>query len=58
MAALNPFNDGRTLSSSSGTTLREAHNSFGATNSWRAWEAIGRGEGDRDSLKSESPAES
>ena len=30
-----------------GTTDREAFNSLGATNSWRAWEAIGQGRGVR-----------
>jgi hypothetical protein len=30
---------------STGTTVREAHVSYGETKSWRAWEAIGLGEG-------------
>jgi len=29
--------------SSTGTTVREAHVSYGETKSWRAWEAIGLG---------------
>jgi hypothetical protein len=28
---------------STGTTVREAHVSYGETKSWRAWEAIGLG---------------
>ena len=41
--ALDPTCDGQIFSLSLWTTLREAHNSFGATDSWRAWEAIGLG---------------
>jgi len=35
--------NGPSFSLSRGTTLREAHNSYGETDSWRAWEAIGPG---------------
>jgi len=36
------------------TTIREANVSCWATNSWRAWEAIGLGEESKQSVKKSS----